>query len=178
MAGIGNSLLSNFGEVPSGAQMANSAWLATNARLASSLGRAAGLAGSAPGLAGSPSGGILGAGSGLLGAKAGAGASAADDSFESRLKSAMTAKDEAKLKDACMQFEELMLGLVYKQMKATVQRSTLTDKDPGRDVYEQWQDDQMMKELAKNGSFGLADMMFKQLSRRMRNAYILDEDAY
>ena len=141
-----SSILSGFGEVPGGA------------RPVSGLGQAAGSSGS------------------LLGAAGSINDAAAADSFESRLKSAMTSQDEAKLKDACMQFEELMLGMMYKQMKATIQRSSLTDEDPGRETYEQWQDDQMMKELAKNGSFGLADMMFRQLSLRMKNAYTLDED--
>jgi flagellar protein FlgJ len=97
------------------------------------------------------------------------------DSFESKLKLAMTAQDDEKLKDACVQFEELMLGIMYKQMKATVQRSDLTEADPGRETFEQWQDDALMKEIAKNGSFGLADMMYKQLSKRMKNAYDIEE---
>jgi len=101
-------------------------------------------------------------------------AAVADD-FESKLTSAMNARDEKKLKDACVQFEELMLGMLFKQMKATVIRAEEA-KDPGRDVYEQWQDEALVKEMAKNGSFGLADMMFKQLSKRMMNEYILEEE--
>jgi flagellar protein FlgJ len=93
------------------------------------------------------------------------------DDFESKLRSAMTVQDEAELKDACMQFEELMLGIMYKQMKATIQRSDLTEADPGRETFEQWQDDALMKEIAKSNTFGLADMMYKQLSKRMKNAY-------
>ena len=140
-----------------GSILSNFSEFPTGARPAGGLGSAAGSAGA------------------LYSAKDSIGA-AATDSFESRLRSAMTAQDESELKDACTQFEELMLGIVYKQMKATIQRSSLTNEDPGRETYEQWQDEQMMKELAKNGSFGLADMMFKQLSLRMKNAYTLDED--
>ena len=91
--------------------------------------------------------------------------------FESKLQAAMTEQNEAELKDACVQFEELMLSTIYKQMKATVQRSDITDEDPGRETYEQWYDDLLVKEMAKNGSFGLANMMFKQLTKRMQNAY-------
>ena len=98
------------------------------------------------------------------------------DSFESKLRSAMNGQNEAELKNACMQFEELMLGILYKSMKATVQRADLVPADPGRDIYEQWQDDELMKKVAARGTFGLADMMYNQLVKRMRNAYDLIED--
>ena len=98
------------------------------------------------------------------------------DSFESKLRSAMTTQNEAELKDACVQFEELMLGILYKSMKSTVQRSDLVPEAPGREIYEQWQDEALMKKIAERGTFGLADMMYKQLSKRMKNAYdIIDE---
>ena len=103
-------------------------------------------------------------------------AMAETDSFESKLRSAMTEQNEAELKDACVQFEELMLGILYKSMKATIQRSELVPEAPGRDIYEQWQDDALMKKIAERGTFGLADMMYKQLSRRMQNAYELIEE--
>ena len=103
-------------------------------------------------------------------------AMAESESFESKLRSAMTTQNEAELKDACVQFEELMLGIMYKSMKATIQRSDLTPEAPGRDIFEQWQDDALMKKIAERGTFGLADMMYKQLSKRMQNAYELIED--
>ena len=103
-------------------------------------------------------------------------AMAETDSFESKLRSAMTTQNDAELKNACVQFEELMLGILYKSMKATIQRSELVPEAPGRDIYEQWQDEALMKKIAERGSFGLADMMYKQLSRRMKNAYeLIDE---
>ena len=98
------------------------------------------------------------------------------DSFESKLRSAMTEKNDAALKEACVQFEEVMLSSLYKQMKATVQRSDLMGEDPGRETYEQWQDEAMVKEMAKNGSFGIASLMYRQLSKTMQNAYeLIDE---
>ena len=95
------------------------------------------------------------------------------DSFESKLRSAMSTQNEAELKDACVQFEELMLGILYKSMKSTIQRSELVPEAPGREIYEQWQDDALMKKVAGRGTFGLADMMYKQLIKRMQNAYEL-----
>ena len=102
--------------------------------------------------------------------------SGAEESFEDMLVSALNDKDEKKLKNACVQFEELMIGMIYKSMKATIIRADDKDKDPAKETYEQWQDEAMVKEMAKNGSFGLADMMYKQLTKRMQNEYILDEE--
>jgi len=113
--------------------------------------------------------------SGAAGAKSIA-AKAEAESFESKLRSAMTNQNEAALKNACVQFEELMLGILYKSMKATIRRSELTPPAPGREIYEQWQDDALMKKIAERGTFGLADMMYKQLSKRMKNAYELIDD--
>ncbi|NLC69198.1 MAG: hypothetical protein GX754_10565, partial [Clostridiaceae bacterium] len=45
--------------------------------------------------------------------------------FEEKLKRAMENKDEKMLKEACRQFEELFLQVLYKQMKATVPRDGL-----------------------------------------------------
>ena len=121
--------------------------------------------------------GILPATSSVADAQAIA-AMAEADSFESKLRSAMTTQNDAELKDACMQFEELMLGILYKSMKSTIQRSNLVPEAPGHEIYEQWQDDALMKKIAERGTFGLADMMYKQLSKRMLNAYELIEDDF
>jgi flagellar protein FlgJ len=102
-------------------------------------------------------------------------AASGDDNFESMLTAALNDNNDKKLKDACVQFEELMIGILYKQMKATILRDENQQKDPGRETYEQWQDEALVKEMAKNGSFGLADMMYKQLARRMKNEYIIDD---
>jgi flagellar protein FlgJ len=101
---------------------------------------------------------------------------AKDSDFESQLRLAMDAQDEEELRDACTQFEELMLSILYKQMKATVQKSELIPADAGRETYEEWQDEQLVKEMAKNGSIGLGDFMYKQLVKRMQNAYELVEE--
>jgi len=88
----------------------------------------------------------------------------------------MSGNNDAELKSACVQFEELMLGILYKSMKATIQRADLIQADPGREIFEQWQDEALMKKIAERGTFGLADMMYKQLSKRMQNAYELIEE--
>ena len=59
----------------------------------------------------------------------------ADDSFENRLKTAMTTKDEKELKKACNDFEGIMMNMMYKEMKATIQKSSLLPKDSGTEYF-------------------------------------------
>lgn len=93
------------------------------------------------------------------------------ESFENRLKKAMDETDLKELKDVCKQFEGIMLNMVYKQMKATVQKSELLPEDAGREIYESMMDEKLVEEASKSGGMGLADVMYKQLSARLKNTY-------
>lgn len=90
---------------------------------------------------------------------------AADDSFEKRLQAAVDSNDDKGLKSACQQFEAIMLDMMYKQMKATVVKSDLVQADPGRDIFESMLDESLMEQASKTGTFGLAESLYKQLSK-------------
>lgn len=90
-----------------------------------------------------------------------------EESFEERLKSAMEKKDDKELKKVCQQFEGIMLNMLYKQMKATVPKSELIPGDAGREVFESMLDDKLVEEASKRNQMGLADALYKQLSRSM-----------
>lgn len=94
---------------------------------------------------------------------------ASDDSFAKRLEDAVRNNDDRELKAACQEFEAIMLDMLYKQMKATIIKSDLVEEDPGRSVFESMQDEELMKQASKTGTLGLAESLYKQLSRR--NAY-------
>ncbi len=95
---------------------------------------------------------------------------AEDNSFEEKLKAAMDKKDDKELKAACKQFEGIMLDILYKQMKATINRSNLVEADPGREVFESMLDESMMQKVSETSTFGLADSLYKQLSRQAASA--------
>jgi Rod binding domain-containing protein len=63
-----------------------------------------------------------------------------------------------------------MLSMMYKQMKATVVKSDLMKEDPGMDIFQSMEDDELMKQASKTGSFGLAASLYKQLSRQYGKA--------
>lgn len=93
---------------------------------------------------------------------------AQDDSFEKRLAEAVNSKDDKELKSACQQFESIMLDMMYKQMKATVIKSDLIEPDPGTEIFQSMLDENLMEQASKTGSFGLAESLYKQLSRQTK----------
>lgn len=96
-----------------------------------------------------------------------------DDSFESRLKNAMSTKDEKELKKACNDFEGIMMNMMYKEMKATIQKSSLIPKDSGTDIFNSMLDDKLMEEASKTQGMGLADILYKQLSKQLKSTVIM-----
>lgn len=90
--------------------------------------------------------------------------------FESMLKMAYDDGDREKLKEACDQFESIMLQMLYKQMKSTVPEGGLFEKSSARGIFEDMLDETLMKQASKRG-MGISDMMYKQLSARMDKMY-------
>lgn len=91
---------------------------------------------------------------------------AADSSFEEKLKAAMEKNDQKELKNACKQFEGIMLDIMFKSMKATINKSDLIEQDPGTEMFQGMLDEKMMEQASQISTFGLADVMYKQLSRQ------------
>lgn len=94
-----------------------------------------------------------------------------EDTFEKRLQSAFDKKDDKELKKVCREFEGILLNMMYKQMKATVQKSDLIPSDTGTAIFEGMLDDKLVEEASKNSGTGLGDTLYKQLSRRLQSAY-------
>ncbi|HOQ37458.1 MAG TPA: rod-binding protein [Acetivibrio sp.] len=90
------------------------------------------------------------------------------DSFEERLQNAFENKDEKELMKACKEFEGMLLSIVYKQMKATIPKSNLIPSDYGRDIFEEMLDEEIAKEASQGSGLGLADELYKQLSRSLK----------
>lgn len=90
--------------------------------------------------------------------------------FESILKKAFDEGDKKKLKEACNEFETVMLQMLYKQMKATVPESDFIEKSSARTMFEDMLDEQLMERGSMRG-VGISEMMYKQLSAKMDKAY-------
>lgn len=90
--------------------------------------------------------------------------------FEGALQKAFDEGDKKKLKEACNEFEGVMLKMLYKQMKATVPDSGLTEKSNARGMFEDMLDEELMDKSSLRG-MGISEMMYKQLSAKMDKTY-------
>lgn len=94
-----------------------------------------------------------------------------DDAFGKELQSAMDKKDDTAMKKVCKDFEGVLLNMMYKEMKATVSKSDLIPADPGQDIFDSMMDDKLVDESSKAGGIGLADVLYKQLSKQQKAIY-------
>jgi len=75
----------------------------------------------------------------------------------------LSAQDK-QLKEACKGFESMFLSLMYKEMRNTVPKDPLFGESNAMSIFKDFQDTEMMKNVAESGGIGLADMLYKQLS--------------
>ena len=54
---------------------------------------------------------------------------------------------------------------MMKQMRSTIHREELMNGGVGEDMFTEMMDEEMSKKMAKRGSAGIADMLYRQLSR-------------
>lgn len=98
-----------------------------------------------------------------------------DTGFEAALKKAYDEGDKEKLKDACMQFESILLQSLFKQMKATIPKGGLFEESNARSIFEDMLDEELMNGCSIRG-VGIADMMYKRLSAQMDRTFTASED--
>ncbi len=79
-------------------------------------------------------------------------------------KVANTAKDDAKLKATCKDFESMFLNYMYTQMRETVPENTLYGSSSGEKIMQSMLDTELTKNMANAGGIGIANMIYKQLS--------------
>ncbi|MGE5327901.1 MAG: rod-binding protein [Deltaproteobacteria bacterium] len=96
--------------------------------------------------------------------------------FESTLKKAYSEKDEKQLKKVCKDFEQIMLNMMFKQMKATIPKSDLTENSFAKQTFEEMYYEKITDEVAKGQGIGLADMLYKSLSKDMNSTYVRTGD--
>ncbi len=85
------------------------------------------------------------------------------------LKSAAGAADtttEGRLKKACRDFESLMLQQMLSSMHKSIPDGGLFGESPGQEIYQSLRDEELAKTLADRGGLGLADALYRQMSRK------------
>lgn len=87
--------------------------------------------------------------------------------FENVLSQAIESKDNADIKEACDKMEEYFITSIFKQMKASINRdeNSLIPKGDYEEMFEGQMIELQAAEAVKAGGIGLADMMYKELTR-------------
>ena len=89
------------------------------------------------------------------------------ENFKQILDNAMQNGDDKELKEACVEFESYFLNMMFKSMKKTVVSSgCIFEKSNAQKMFEEMLDEELTKKMANTGGIGLADMMYKQMSRQ------------
>ena len=76
----------------------------------------------------------------------------------------MSEMEAAKLKEACRDFEALFIKQMLDTMRKTVNKSGMLDGGMAEDIFEDMLYDDYAKSMADTGSFGIAKMMYRELS--------------
>ncbi|WP_223111626.1 rod-binding protein [Thiospirochaeta perfilievii] len=79
-------------------------------------------------------------------------------------KSITNSKDDQKLKESCKEFEAMFIKQMLSSMKKTVNKSGLIKENMGEKIFDDMLSDEYSKSMAQTSSFGIADMMYKQLA--------------
>lgn len=97
------------------------------------------------------------------------------DAFKKTLEQAASDKDLEKLKVASQEFEAYFVNTLFKEMRKTIQDGGLTEKSQARETFEGMLDEEMSKLIGKKGGFGIADLIYENMSRVYGNQKIETE---
>lgn len=97
------------------------------------------------------------------------------DAFKKTLEQAASDKDLEKLKVASQEFEAYFVNTLFKEMRKTIQDGGLTEKSQARETFEGMLDEEMSKLIGKKGGFGIADLIYENMSRIYGNQKIETE---
>lgn len=86
-------------------------------------------------------------------------------SFEAALKKASEEKDNKALKEVCQEFEAYFIQQLFKEMRSTIQPGGLIEKSQGEEIFQDMLDEEYSKNASKGNGIGLANMLYKQLSK-------------
>ena len=75
--------------------------------------------------------------------------------------------DREKLKKACHEMEGYFVGMLLKQMHQSAMKGGFIEEKSESATYRDMFDDAVAAEIGKQGSFGIADMLYRNLSREL-----------
>lgn len=73
-------------------------------------------------------------------------------------------EDDKKLKESCQEFEAIFIKQMLNSMKKSVNKSGLIKESMGEKIFDDMLYDEYAQNMSKSSSFGIAEMMYKQLA--------------
>lgn len=87
--------------------------------------------------------------------------------FQSRLEEASKEGDSKELREACSEFESYFLQMTFRAMRQTVDSSGgALPKSRAEEIFQDMLDEETCKVAAQGKGVGIAEMLYKQLSRQ------------
>ena len=72
-------------------------------------------------------------------------------------------QEDKKLKDACTQWESLLIKMMYTSMKKTVDKSGLIDGGQAEEIFDDMLTDKYAENFANTKSLGLAEILYRDV---------------
>lgn len=89
------------------------------------------------------------------------------EDFKNIFDNTVQTDEDKKLKEACVEFESYFLNMMFKSMRKTVASNDgIFGKSNAEKIFQEMLDEQLTDKMAKTGGIGLANVMYKQLSKR------------
>lgn len=87
------------------------------------------------------------------------------ESFENVLRSAQLTGNNEEIMNACKEFEAYFVNLMFKEMRKTVPNDGFIKKGRAEEVFQDMLDERVSKNATDAGGIGLAQFMYKQMTR-------------
>jgi flagellar protein FlgJ len=85
--------------------------------------------------------------------------------FAGVLQQALLSKDNKQLYQACQDLESVFVYRLLSTMRASIPRSDLITRGMATQTFESMLDEEYAKTISRQGSLGLADIMYRQLTK-------------
>lgn len=92
-----------------------------------------------------------------------------------KLKSAYTEADDKQLRKACEGFESIFVNMMLSEMRKTVPESELMGTSFANETFTGMLDEEIANSVSKGKGIGIADMMYNQISQKLKNTYKVEE---
>lgn len=85
--------------------------------------------------------------------------------FQKLIDAAIKEQDDEQLVEACEQFEAYYVQNLFKEMRKTIPDGGLFEDSNEKGIYEDMLDEEYSKVISKGSGTGIADALYKQLSK-------------